>query len=208
MSKRKDITGRKYGRLTAVRFVGTREITNKVSVWLFKCECGEEKLIQVNRVGNGINSCGCLKRDTSREMVRTHGMTGTPVYVSWKSMRNRCLNKNASEYGRYGGRGIKICREWNKFTNFYRDMGAPPIGATLDRIDVNGDYCKKNCRWATRKVQNYNKRTTIRVRFEGQILNLDELSSCVGIPASTLRQRYKHGFRGEKLVSPVKTNKK
>lgn len=89
---------------------------------------------------------------------KTHGMTGTPTYFSWGSMIQRCLNPKAVVYQKYGGKGILVCEDWKKFENFYRDMGDRPEGTSLDRIDVNGNYCKENCRWADRKTQAFNQK--------------------------------------------------
>lgn len=84
---------------------------------------------------------------------------GSPTYRSWNNMKNRCLNKNNKQYKDYGGRGITFDERWLEFAYFFEDMGEKPDGMTLDRINVNGNYCKANCRWATREEQQRNQRT-------------------------------------------------
>lgn len=80
-------------------------------------------------------------------------------YHSWNSMKNRCNNPKLKEYKNYGGRGITYDTRWEDFREFFKDMGKRPEGTTLDRIDVDKDYCKENCRWATKEEQQRNQRT-------------------------------------------------
>lgn len=86
-----------------------------------------------------------------------HGLTGQKIYVVWTAMKQRCQNKNRADYPRYGGQGITVCKRWQKFDNFYADMGDPPKGMSLDRIDNTKGYKPSNCRWATNSGQTCNR---------------------------------------------------
>lgn len=146
--------GNRFNKLTAIRFSHRNKWKNQF--WFFRCDCGKEKVIRVNNVKNGnTKSCGCLFKKGNNLM---HGMTDTKTHNSWIAMRKRCLKSDDKDYKYYGGRGITICPEWIIFENFFEDMGERLQGKTLDRKDNNGNYCKKNCRWATPKQQANNKR--------------------------------------------------
>ena len=160
-----DISGKRYGRLVAVRRVEKK--------WLFACDCGNEKLIWATNVKRGhTQSCGCFHRESSAKngrALRRHGYTGKPEYGTWQGMHQRCGNTKDKDFCKYGGRGIKVSDKWKTFDAFIADMGEKPTRYhSLDRIDVNGDYAPGNCRWATAKEQNRNKRPTIRVSAFGK----------------------------------------
>lgn len=119
----------------------------------------------------------------------THGLCKTKSYSSWSHAKNRCLNANHHAYYDYGGRGITICDEWLTFEGFYKDMGECPEGMSLDRIDVNGNYEKKNCRWSTRSEQQRNRRDSTLFFFNGKNASIHELSNDFGISAQLIRYR-------------------
>lgn len=129
------------------------------------CNCGNKKYIRLDHLNSGkIKSCGCYYKESRKNITVKHGhnrslTTGkTITYNSWQNMRKRCMNPKSIQFKDYGGRGIKICDDWNKFENFLRDMGERPIGMSIDRINVNGNYEKNNCKWSTRLEQANNKR--------------------------------------------------
>lgn len=126
-------------------------------------------------------------------MIHGHTRNGieTPEYRSWESMRRRCLNKDHEYYYNYGGRGVKICKRWMLFENFYADMGPrPSLNHTLDRYpDINGDYKPSNCRWATKKQQANNRRSNIVVEYNGEKKNLKEWSEHLGVSYKLIHKR-------------------
>jgi hypothetical protein len=156
------LKGKKFGKLIVIKFFGKK---NRASQWLCKCECGKETIVyRANLVKGTTKSCGCLKHLPNN---LTHGMSYTKFYRVHKSMLNRCNNKNQKSYRDYGERGIKVCNDWNDFNIFYKDMFTSyrrhqkkygVNNTTLERINNDGGYNLKNCKWATRKEQAQNKR--------------------------------------------------
>lgn len=174
-ARREDVTGQKFGRLTAVCF--DHRAPNRASYWRFKCDCGKECVCSLSHVKAGrIASCGCYHDEVAGDAVRTHGMSriGSKVYAVWKNMVQRCTNPNNTRYADYGGRGIAMCPEWgDSFERFYADMGDLPFdGAEIDRIDNMGNYCRDNCRWATDREQVNNRRNTVLISLYGRTVPL------------------------------------
>ena len=200
--------GDKYNRLTAVRFDHMDKHWN--AYWLFKCQCGNKKVINVSSVKTGhIKSCGCLQKEMMKNRMIIHGMSYTKEYSIWGNMKDRCYNKKSKEYKNYGDRGIKVCNRWMKFENFYKDMGKKPVKKSLDRINNNNNYKPNNCRWATRKEQNNNKRNNYLLTFNNKTMTIAEWSDKLDINYSTLRGRLKLGWSAKKtLTTPINNNKK
>jgi len=155
--RRLDLTGQRFGHLVAQWPIGRR---CKRIVWLCLCDCGKTSVVfalNLRRMTSA--SCGCQSsRATLGARLTTHGQTYTPTYKSWKCMLYRCANPNHEHWEYYGGRGIRVCERWLKFANFFADMGARPMGRSLDRINNDGNYEPGNCRWSTRSEQRLNCR--------------------------------------------------
>ena len=182
-----DLSGMAFGKLTVIE--RAQNGFDGRAWWMCLCQCGKKHLTSGKRLRAGITkSCGCLHTEQVSRMGKnniTHGMSKTRTWVTWESVRERCLNPNNNAWKDYGGRGIKICKRWDSFENFLADMGERPIGKTIDRVNNNGNYEPSNCRWATSTQQNRNKRNN---RLFGGI-TAAEWSERTGVNYVTLRKR-------------------
>lgn len=173
---------------------GKREQAPRVFAyyWNCQCDCGTYRHASSGNLARGdIVSCGCFGRTWAVTGKRTHGLAKTPEYNVWGRMVQRCTNSNARDWGRYGGRGISVCAQWREsFEAFISDMGPRPTKEhTLDRINNDGNYEPSNCRWATRREQSVNKRTTRWITCRGLTLPLVEWSERMGISNTTISLR-------------------
>ncbi len=160
--------GQRFGMLRVVERAGSQ---NRKKTWRCLCDCGGESVTTTGNLNSGNSkSCGCEKRDAMVRARITHGQSSrekrTRAYSAWANMLNRCENKTDAKYPRWGGRGIKVCKRWEAFENFYADMGDPPNNYSLDRINNDGDYKPTNCRWASAYQQTHNRRKQLK-RYVG-----------------------------------------
>lgn len=132
-----------------------------------------------------------------------HGMYRTRVYRQWQQMIQRCYNPNASRYQRYGGRGVTVCDRWRlSFDAFYADMGDPPDGTSIDRIDNDRGYEPGNCRWATPQEQANNRYTNVLIEHDGVSRTIAEWSRHLGLPYHWVKHRHTRGYKPPELFSP------
>lgn len=192
----------KYNKLTPLQRVYG-------NMWLFQCDCGNIKEIQYHAVRHGrVKSCGCyfvkcckegrnrLKHGDARsgQVVRLHNI--------WRKIIARCTNPKNASYQHYGARGIAVTPEWSDYTCFkeWAISAGYSDELTIERINNNGNYEPDNCRWATRKEQARNRRTSQKVIFKNKLITIAELSEATGIKAATLYYRNNRGYSIEKLT--------
>lgn len=184
----KDITGMKFGRLTAIRPEKAKSAGRYI--WLCQCDCGNYTKATSSQLKRGVRvSCGCARE--------THGMSKTRLYTIWKDIKQRCFDTSTNGYHNYGGRGITVCNEWLRFEPFmewalshgYQD------DLTIDRINVNGNYEPNNCRWITVKEQANNTRLTRYITCDGETHTLSEWSNITGLSRSIISKRLESGWK-------------
>ena len=191
------LVGESFGRLTLLEWAG-RDARGE-SHFLCDCCCGNSSTASLGNIRSGhTKSCGCLGEESRVK----HGRCGTPVYLSWRSMIQRCTNPKSPNYYLYGGRGITVCSRWlTSIENFIEDLGDRPEGTSLDRIDNDGNYEPPNCRWATAKEQQQNTRKTkLNPESVRHIRNSEEspsaLASMFGVDQVTVSNvRTRHTWR-------------
>lgn len=201
-----DMTGRIICRwLVICRMPHDKKRTTK---WLCQCNCGNHKIVSGDTLPRGDSrSCGCLTVDRLRghKFFVTHGLCRSPEYATWSAMRARVQNPNTKNYQGYGGRGITLCERWEKFENFYEDMGPRPTPQhTLDRIDNDGPYCPENCRWATVTEQAENRRSTIRLTHQGKTQSATAWAREFGVSGRRVRSRARKGMTIEEIIADLK----
>lgn len=207
-----DLTDMRFGSLTVIKRAPDHIASSgrKYTMWLCQCDCGNECICYSDHLTRGnTKSCGCGRYSTGEKHPNyKHGGYHSRLYRIWQGMKRRCYCDYSEDWGLYGGRGIKMCDEWkDDFSSFQKwaiengyDEMAQKMQCTIDRIDVNGNYCPENCRWATMKEQCNNYRRNINITYCGETHTLMQWSEIIGFPYKKVHQRMKRGWSFEKAV--------
>ncbi len=199
--KRQNLTGKVFGRLTALEPVAT---ARGIPAWNCRCLCGQNAVVVTSQLNSGkTRSCGCLQKARASEANKTHGKSKSALFRVWCHMRKRCYNHTCRDYPDYGGRGILVCDAWHDFETFAKDMGERPSPShSIDRIDNNKNYGPDNCKWSTLTEQARNKRTSRLLTAFGETKTLSAWAadSRCSISAQSLRSRLRVGWVPERAV--------
>jgi hypothetical protein len=203
MGKAIDLSGRKFGHLTAISPGPRRKL---ITTWVCICECGGQTISGTADLLRGHSkSCGCRRKQTLSTCMRTHGETvGRKVsreYATWQSMKERCYNVKSPRYRDYGERGVLMCERWLVFSNFLADMGRKPSDRhSIDRIDNSKGYSKENCRWATNEQQANNTRQNHNIEINGAVRTISEWASVSGVSQKNISARIRLGWPAKLAV--------
>lgn len=198
MGKFIDLTGQQFGYLTVIDRAADKTSGKKPKVmWRCLCKCGKETFVTGYALRGGTTvSCGCKKRK--------HNFANKErLYNIWCCMRQRVNNPNNTSYPHYGGRGIKICDEWKEYSNFreWAFSNGYNENLSIDRIDVNGNYCPENCRWADDKTQANNQTRNRLILFEGEKYTMSQLAEKLNLSYSSIQHRIERGWSIERIAT-------
>lgn len=199
-----DLVGKRFGRLLVLK--ETDEYTSysySKKRYLCQCDCGKQIKVKEALLLNGhTSSCGCLHKDLLTKRLTTHGESKTRLYKIWSGMKRRCLDDKNKSFSNYGKRGITICKEWLNFKLFseWAKENGYNDSLTIERIDVNGNYCPNNCCWIPNTEQAKNRRTTCLLEIDGEKESLTSWCKKLHISFS----RKKQDFVGTCLEKPYK----
>lgn len=166
---------------------------------IFICKCGKEFESGIQSIRNQNNSCGCVKKQSGVSKLTKHGLSGIAEHLIWSAAKSRCFNPKNKSYDNYGGRGIVMSKEWSdSFQKFYEDMGPRPSPElSLERNDNDGPYSKENCKWGTKEEQDSNKRSSVKLTFNGEILTISQWAKRLGFNRNLIRDRINRGWSVE-----------
>lgn len=195
-----DISGQKFGKLTAIKCV---EKANYTSKWLCKCDCGNDKITRIDSLLSGrCRSCGCLNQNRKCKHGGAKNGKTERLYHVWQDMKNRCYNKNIKHFDRYGGRGITVCEEWLRDYGKFRewainngyDENANHGECTLDRINNNIGYSPENCRWVSMSIQDNNRSTNKYYEYSGESHTISDWCRKLGLNCRLVESRIERGW--------------
>lgn len=203
-----DLTGQRFGRWFVKERVKSK---SGYRTYLCICDCGNTREVVSSSLRKGDSkSCGCWSKEFKKEKYTVHGFARSKnkiefnFYQVWQGIRTRCYNKKSFPYKDYGGRGIIMSEEWkSNFENFKNDMyESYKPGLTIERKDVNGNYCKNNCTWITRNEQPKNRRSSIWIETEQGRMTINDAAKLIGISWRGMYQRVRQKWPKEKLLIP------
>jgi len=205
-----DITGMKFGRLTVIRFLQPEEREDWRRQWLCRCECGNEIQVNSSKLRNGhTRSCGCIIVEKIGNLNKKYLNSNKRLYSVYRGMLARCYDSKYASYNAYGGRGIQVCKEWKEdydtfakwaFESGY-DKNAVYGDCTLDRINVDGNYCPENCRWVNSVIQQNNRRDNLYAEYQGKVHTCMEWSRILGVAYNKLQYHLKRGRTIEYILT-------
>lgn len=200
-------SNQRFGRLRLLE----RTVMTKRAKWLALCDCGNVTEVWASSLQAGsTKSCGCLRAEVVGAKNTTHGESKTALYRVWAAMLERCNKPESPSYRNYGARGIKVCKRWNSYAAFKKDVGDRPSPLhSLDRVDNDKDYRPSNVRWATRKEQARNTRRNIKIEYAGRVQTAADWAEETGISRATLldRLQIQKLTAAEALTRPLKGRK-
>ena len=186
-----ELSGKRFGRLLVIEKSGVTP--NGIILWKCLCDCGNIVSIRSTHLVNGkTKSCGCFQRDVASKLKKSHGLSDSRLFMIWQAMKQRCNNSNSDYYKFYGGKGIKICAEWESdFLSFYNwsISNGYTDKLTIDRIDINKGYSPDNCRWATASEQSNNKSDVKYVTYHGAKGSFTDMCRKLNVNRSTIQYR-------------------
>lgn len=204
-----DLTGQRFERLTALR---KHDRCNQGWRYFCRCDCGETiVVIGANLKRGHTKSCGCLRSEMVAAKNFVHGHSGTQAYETWCQIKKRCSRPNAVHFDRYGGRGITMCKRWrDSFEAFLADMGEPPSPRhSIDRINNDGNYEPRNCRWSLPLVQMNNTSRNRYYTRGGETLTVAEWCRALKLSHATVRMRLHRGWTIEDaLTRPLRDSQR
>lgn len=205
-----DLVGKRFGKLTVVDLVQNEGEKRKRA--LCRCDCGTVKNVAISSLRSGdTTSCGCIWKEAIKKSNSTHGKTGTKLHNAWRAMKARCNIRSCSNFEYYGGRGIRVCEEWNRSYATFQEWAINngySEGLSIDRIDPNGNYEPSNCRWEDKEVQARNRRTrrTSKTGVAGVSIRLDHANTSYRVSIRANGKNINIGSFGD-LYSAVEARK-